>query len=860
MNLYQVNSRVDPFVLKSVGFDISRYINFIDKAIKFLEKQSLPIKVRKETIKIQTEIKDKETEREEVRYYPVLPKENKNKGEIRSAEKAIELLFSENTKAIAYKSKRDSKLSEIRIRDKNPDEQYFLLYEDKDLDYVFLKPDTNQLKQQRHALLNLHGRPLKHHLPLLNLFGSPNNSYWQHFYNPDSGIEWKILTDDTKDGTSEQRIFVDKAIQTNDFALLEGPPGSGKTTTIIELIVQLVSEGKRVLLCSATHAAIDNVIERITGKYAEECSDIIPLRISRDEKPVKENVRPYLHKYLCNTKRKELIEYLRSRKEISDAQKFLLKNINVQQSKDEKYVPDIIDQLILDSANLVAGTMIGILQHPDIKNRKMESAFDVLIVDEASKVAFADFIVPALHAKKWILVGDVKQLSPYVEDDYLAEYLKGLLPDNERMEITEHYELNNKLDDKHFNDSLKVFFTDKDPNEEKKKFDSKEENQELISGCVDVNWKPTETNVLKLNSANVVFVRNDENGIGQINKYVYVKSTYYNLRENKLNNRRQDYIRFKQKSRQQYLFDSKSDEWSDLLAGKLSQQFGFRKTQGFENIDNEIRNLLPEKISEEVKELERLVFPSILELLQNGIGYNEGQRSPKVISNGFRDSYKPSRFEALVYQHRMHPDIAQTSKNNFYNENDNLKPANTGEQDRGWNYMLSEPVVMWVHNNDKTSKVPGSKIINPVECKDIIEELNSFLKWSKDNPKIIDGKKINYEVAILTFYVDQETVLRKAIRDLTGQKMFSRFSKDNTDIFLYTVDKFQGQEADLVLLGFTKFSPNAHYNSPNRLNVALTRARHKLVLFGNKEWFKRNAKLAALKELANNYSTKKKLR
>jgi superfamily I DNA and/or RNA helicase len=69
------------------------------------------------------------------------------------------------------------------------------------------------------------------------------------------------------------------------------------------------------------------------------------------------------------------------------------------------------------------------MQHPDIKNKKNDSAFDVLIVDEASKVTFADFIVPALQAKKWILVGDVKQLSPYVEDDYLSEYLKDLLPE-----------------------------------------------------------------------------------------------------------------------------------------------------------------------------------------------------------------------------------------------------------------------------------------------------------------------------------------------------------------------------------------------------------------------------------------------
>jgi Rad3-related DNA helicase len=75
------------------------------------------------------------------------------------------------------------------------------------------------------------------------------------------------FNDETKDGVYEQREFVSKAFASKDFALMEGPPGSGKTTTIIELIMQFASQGKRILLCSATHAAVDNVIERIKGRY-----------------------------------------------------------------------------------------------------------------------------------------------------------------------------------------------------------------------------------------------------------------------------------------------------------------------------------------------------------------------------------------------------------------------------------------------------------------------------------------------------------------------------------------------------------------------------------------------------------------
>ena len=44
--------------------------------------------------------------------------------------------------------------------------------------------------------------------------------------------------------------------------ILEGPPGSGKTTAILEFIYQATSIGKKVLLVASTHVAVDNVLEK----------------------------------------------------------------------------------------------------------------------------------------------------------------------------------------------------------------------------------------------------------------------------------------------------------------------------------------------------------------------------------------------------------------------------------------------------------------------------------------------------------------------------------------------------------------------------------------------------------------------
>ena len=174
-----------------------------------------------------------------------------------------------------------------------------------------LNPNSYQIDQQLYALKALNNHPLRGHQALLQLFAWKNDDFWEPLEFPPLIEEWKILDDDRFDGVEEQRTFVSKAMSTPDFALLEGPPGSGKTTTIIELILQLILAGKRVLLCSATHVAIDNVLERILKKYANQCQDlVVPVRISSNPEAVDEAVRPYLLERLSKTLKTKLLEDL----------------------------------------------------------------------------------------------------------------------------------------------------------------------------------------------------------------------------------------------------------------------------------------------------------------------------------------------------------------------------------------------------------------------------------------------------------------------------------------------------------------------------------------------------------------------
>ncbi len=60
-----------------------------------------------------------------------------------------------------------------------------------------------------------------------------------------------------------QITAITHALASVDLALIHGPPGTGKTTAVVEYIAQEVGRGNRVLVCAASNIAVDNVVERL---------------------------------------------------------------------------------------------------------------------------------------------------------------------------------------------------------------------------------------------------------------------------------------------------------------------------------------------------------------------------------------------------------------------------------------------------------------------------------------------------------------------------------------------------------------------------------------------------------------------
>ncbi len=305
-----------------------------------------------------------------------------------------------------------------------------------DDEILFLELDDRNLRAQKNALQTLQKNPKPAHLSLLQLFSSEGTTEtaWPPFFKNHAQIpDWKIL-DSSYPGAQAQIDFVKAAMQTPDFVLLKGPPGSGKTTAISELVLQMAAQRPlaRILLTASTHVAIDNVLEKL-AKFSGQvtCIRIASEQTSgRVEHP---EVKGMLLKNFVNKEKDRLLAYHSSPPDApAKAFRALLDSADGSAT---------LKDVLLLSATLAAGTPQGILSHPAIRQKAEDGYamppcfFDMIIVDEASKTSLLEFLIPAVHARTWVIVGDDRQLPPYMGRPDVTAGLTALSPQSADQDI-----------------------------------------------------------------------------------------------------------------------------------------------------------------------------------------------------------------------------------------------------------------------------------------------------------------------------------------------------------------------------------------------------------------------------------------
>ncbi|CAO3620166.1 unnamed protein product [Mucor fragilis] len=218
--------------------------------------------------------------------------------------------------------------------------------------------------------------------------------------------------DDTLNDSQKEAVRF--ALGSPEVALIHGPPGTGKTYTLVEIIRQLsVNHNKRVLVCGPSNISVDNLVERLAqhrlnivrvGHPARVLPSVVDHTLdiitrTCDSGQIVSDVRKEMDETLAKiNKTKSRAE----RRTMYGLVKDLRKDYRVREKK-------VVDE-VLTSAQVTISTLNGAASK-NMWNRE----FDVVIIDEATQALEAECWIALLKAKKAILAGDHLQLPPTIK-------------------------------------------------------------------------------------------------------------------------------------------------------------------------------------------------------------------------------------------------------------------------------------------------------------------------------------------------------------------------------------------------------------------------------------------------------------
>lgn len=266
-------------------------------------------------------------------------------------------------------------------------------------------------------------------------------------------IDHPVRVPDLNQSQNEALSLVKRA---SDVAIIHGPPGTGKTTTLVNAIIEVLKEEEQVLVCAPSNTAVDLLVEKLSEKQIEVLRIGNPARVTEDLLNKTLDARVTHHHYY-----KDLKTIRKKAEEFRNLAHKYKRNFGYEERQQRKLLfaeadklRDEADQLsffisndVISKAQVIASTLVGANSYI-LKGKRYRTVF----IDEAAQSLEPASWIPIIKSERVVFAGDHCQLPPTIKSIEASRkglsttlFEKAIKRNKADVMLMEQYRMNNHI-------------------------------------------------------------------------------------------------------------------------------------------------------------------------------------------------------------------------------------------------------------------------------------------------------------------------------------------------------------------------------------------------------------------------------